>query len=125
MKNILVIDDEPSLAEICELILMREGYSVTTANCGIDGINEAKKQIPDLIFLDWVMPDINGDEVFKRLRADSTTQSIPVVLMSALPEAKSESLILGAKSFLPKPFNADKLINLARSILTTRKIYAA
>ena len=121
MKKILVIDDEAGLVEVCKLVLELEGYLVSVAYGGMNGVAEAKRTQPDLIFLDWVMPDINGGEVFKQLHADPSTNSIPVVFMSALAEVKYEGRILGANNFLPKPFNVEKLLKLVSTTLAQKK----
>jgi CheY-like chemotaxis protein len=86
-RKIVVVDDEKDLALLIKSILEGTGlYEVSLAHDGIEGISLVKQTLPELIFLDFVMPKAGGDKVLAALKADSTTAKIPVVLMSGLGE---------------------------------------
>ena len=119
MKQILLINDEPELLEICQIILESAGYGIHTALGGGNGIREAMRLKPDLILLDWVMPDMTGGDAMKLLKADATTADIPVLMMSAIPEVRIEARVLVAEGFLGKPFNLEKLQSEIEKILAS------
>ena len=87
---ILVVDDEPDLLELIGYNLKSGGHEVLTATNGADALNLAKSRVPDVIVLDVMMPEINGIEVAKRLRAQSETSRIPIVMLTAKAEEAHE-----------------------------------
>lgn len=117
MKRILIVNDEASLLEVCQIVLESVGYSVVLAHGGNNGIVQAKRLRPDLMIIDWVMPDMTGGEVVRRLKTDPSTIDIPVLMMSALDEVKTESFILGAAGFIVKPFDGNHLVREVEMIL--------
>ncbi len=120
MNKILVVDDEQSVLELIEVNLTADGYKVLTASDGREAIEKAQKEGPSLIFLDVKMPEMNGWEVLRVLRADERTKNIPVVLITALPESISNQLtghILKADGFLNKPFDPEKITQLAHEFI--------
>ena len=86
-KKILVIDDHQQTANLVSVILKREGYRVFTENSGAAGIETAKKEIPNLILLDVMMPDMDGLETCRRIRKLSTIKHVPVILFTAKDQA--------------------------------------
>jgi PleD family two-component response regulator len=106
-KKILVIDDEKmnilSLAHI-----LKSKYNLIVAADGKNGLEVAKKHIPDLILLDIIMPDLSGFEVIKKLKEDSDTKNIPVIFLSGLANTEDidKGMELGAVDFITKPFNS-------------------
>lgn len=110
--TILIIEDDRSLAEVVTYNLKREGYEVLLAHDGQDGLTQAQLKHPDLIILDLMLPVIDGMEVCRRLRADSTTKNIRILMLTAKAE-ESDELIgfsLGADDYVTKPFSVKVLL---------------
>ncbi|MFN7657306.1 MAG: response regulator, partial [Dolichospermum sp.] len=122
MKNlhkqaiILVVDDNPTNLEILDHALTQEGYKVRIEAEGLNVIKQARLSIPDLILLDIMLPDLNGFEVCKQLKADPLTEGIPVIFMTALadPVDKVKGLNLGAVDYITKPFQKEELLARVR-----------
>jgi CheY-like chemotaxis protein len=103
-----MIDDEPDIREVAQTGLeVIGGWEVSTAGCGSDGLARAAAERPDAILLDMMMPEMDGSEVFRRLRADETTRSIPVVFLTAKVQAADQRFLreLGAEGMIAKPFD--------------------
>ena len=113
-KRILVIDDEESLCRMVKMNLEEtDKYEVRTETKGANALRAAKEFKPDLIFLDIVMPDIDGGEVSRMLKEDKMTGNIPLIFLTAIvtdKEVKTEEGVIGGKMFLAKPVSVDKLI---------------
>jgi two-component system, OmpR family, alkaline phosphatase synthesis response regulator PhoP len=122
MEKILVIDDEPEILLMISTRLKANGYAVVTASSGAQGLKEAKAGSPDLIFLDYVMSEMNGAEVLARLKEDPATKDIPVVMFTAdIKRVKvAEFQELGAADCIYKPFLPDELLAKVRAILGKR-----
>lgn len=118
-KRILVVDDEVYIAHILEFSLGMEGYEVITAICGNEALAKADEQHPDLIVLDIMMPEIDGYEVCRRLRADERFSDIPVILLTAKhsTEDKQKGMEVGASAYMTKPFRPAELIEKIRELL--------
>ena len=112
MKKILVIDDLPENVFMLQDRLEHEGYEVITAYDGKSGIEKAKSELPDLILLDVMMPDITGIEVCKTLVVENETSDIPIILVTAKSDAEDikEGLDAGAFDYIKKPINRIELI---------------
>lgn len=119
MKRILVIDDLPENVFMIQDRLEHEGYEVITAFNGKDGIERALNEIPDLILLDVMMPDITGFEVCKILVNDDKTKHVPIILVTAKSTAEDtkEGLEAGAFDYIKKPFNRIELLARVHSAL--------
>jgi two-component system cell cycle response regulator len=119
MKRILVIDDLPENVFMLQDRLEHEGYEVLTAYDGFSGIDKAKANLPDLILLDVMMPDITGLEVCKILVNDPLTKDIPIILVTAKSGAEDtkEGLEAGAFDYIKKPFNRIELLARVNSAL--------
>ena len=119
MKTILVIDDLPENVFMLQDRLEHEGYEVITAYDGKSGIEKARGELPDLILLDVMMPDITGIEVCKTLVADDETSGIPIILVTAKSDAEDtkEGLEAGAFDYIKKPINRIELIARVKSAL--------
>jgi CheY-like chemotaxis protein len=118
-KTILVIDDEPQILWIASTRLQSGGHAVITALSGEQGLKKAQKEIPDLILLDHVMPEMNGDEVLARLKKDPATRHIPVVMFTAdVKRVKvGEYQSQGAADCLFKPFTPEELLSKIQEVL--------
>ncbi|MGF1497235.1 MAG: response regulator [Elainellaceae cyanobacterium] len=107
-KQILIIDDEADIQAVARLGLELEaGWQVTTANSGIDGIAQAKRQRPDAILLDIMMPDMDGLTTLKQLKATPQVCDIPVIFLTAKSQAsdRRQFYAAGAAGVITKPFD--------------------
>ncbi len=100
----LVVDDEFGVAEVLDAILTDEGYRVITATNGRQALARIAEQRPDLVLLDYMMPVLDGAAVLRALATDPAADSLPVVVMSALPEEAISTLTKRYAVFLRKPF---------------------
>lgn len=111
MKKILVVDDDPDILEVVNLVLTTEGYAAEGTTKGDDAYHKISENKPDLIVLDVLLSGNDGRTICKSLKQDDTTKNIPVIMMSAHPNAKESVKACGADSFIPKPFSVDDLLN--------------
>jgi two-component system, OmpR family, alkaline phosphatase synthesis response regulator PhoP len=114
--SILVVEDENSIASFVSLYLKNAGYTVRTASTGSEGLSQVAAQMPNLIVLDLMLPDIDGIEVCKRIRQ---TSDVPILMLTARDEDvdKIIGLEVGADDYLTKPFNPRELVARVKSIL--------
>ena len=112
-KKVLVIDDENDILLIIKSALHEEGYDVTTANNGYDGLALAEDASPDLIILDIMMPEMDGFEVLQQLKENEKTAQIPVVILTGLSSKDKirEALNKGIDYYIVKPFEYQDLVS--------------
>lgn len=117
MTHILLVEDEVKLARFIELEMTCEGYQVTVAHDGLDGLTLARETAFDLIILDWMLPGLSGLEICRRLRA--TGNSVPVMLLTAKDEVSDRvsGLDAGADDYVVKPFSIEELLARIRAHL--------
>ena len=113
-KHILCIEDEPEMIDLIRLILGRRGFDVIGAAGGKEGLEKVRKEPPDLILLDLMMPDMDGWEVYQQIKADEKTKDIPVIVVTA--KAQSIDKVLGlhiakVDDYIAKPFSPQDLLN--------------
>ena len=122
MKHVLAVEDGEDILELITYNLEREGYEVTGATTGEDGIDAARSEKPDLILLDLMLPGIDGLEVCRRLKADPDTAHIPVVMVTAKGEETDivTGFELGADDYVIKPFSPRVLIARIRAVQKRR-----
>jgi two-component system alkaline phosphatase synthesis response regulator PhoP len=120
-KKILIIDDEVDLVELLKIRLEVDNYYVMPLYTSTRALEVAKREKPDLILLDVMMPGKNGYEVCGELKADSGTRSIPVLMFTAKEEQKyrikEEALSIGAEGYIIKPFDATELVIKIKSLI--------
>ncbi len=118
-KTILVGDDDPAIRDLVKRVLQGAGYDVILAKNGDDAMVAASEQDPDLIILDILMPGLSGLEVLDRLKKQSTTQDIPVVLLTGVSDRKTilKGLDLQAIDYITKPFSVEELIATVQKTL--------
>lgn len=123
--RILVVDDTPHNVKLLADVLEVEGFAVSTAGSGNEGLEKVAKDAPDLVLLDVVMPDLDGYEVCRRIRADEATRLLPVVMVTALDPAEEriKGIEAGADDFLSKPINRAELMARVRSLLRIRELH--
>lgn len=119
MKTILIIDDDEDIREIISYNLTKEGYTVISAKNGIEGIKKAKKNIPSLILLDVMMPEMDGMEVCQILRAEEATKDIKICFLTARSEDYSQiaGFDAGADDYVTKPVKPKVLASRINAIL--------
>jgi len=118
-STILVIDDEADLVELVEYNLHREGYEVVCASDGKAGLQSARHHLPDLIVLDIMMPNIDGLEVCRALRADDRCGDVPIIMLTA-KAAEADRIVgleLGADDYVTKPFSPRELVARVKAVL--------
>ncbi len=119
--RVLVVDDERDFRHLIDLFLRRSGMpiDVETAGGGVDALTLAFAQPPDLVLLDVMMPELNGFEVCRRLRADARTRAVPVLMLTALdePADRTRGFLAGVDDYLAKPFDRGELLARVRRIL--------
>jgi len=117
-KKILIVDDDKNIVELVKLTLGDE-YDYIDAFNGIEALQKAKKEKPDLVLLDIMMPDMDGYEVCQRLGADPETKDIVIAMLSAKKEDHDilEGIDVGAIAYITKPFNATELVEKVEELL--------
>lgn len=118
-SRILVIEDDPRSVKLMELVLGSEGYEAVVATNGEEGLAAARERRFDVILLDLMLPEVDGFEVLRQLRADSELADVPVIITSARarPTTREEAADLGADSYLTKPYRKAELLEVIASLL--------
>ena len=119
MAKILVIDDDLAINELIKVNLELHGYEVVQAYNGIEGFAKAKQEVPALIILDVMMPEVDGFTVAQRVRQNSETSEIPILMLTALSELndKVNGFNIGVDDYLTKPFEIEELLVRVRALL--------
>jgi DNA-binding response OmpR family regulator len=122
-KRILIIEDDPAVLRAMSFMLEKEGYEVLTATNGLEGLTKAKGENPDLLILDVMLPGIDGFEICHRLRAESQTAQLPILMLSAKGQAadKAMGLQVGANEYLTKPVERLVLLDKVKALLAAEK----
>lgn len=122
-KKIMVVDDERDILDFFTVFLKQKNYQVVVASSGEEALIKAQLEKPDLIFLDIMMPRMDGWEVLKLLKLDEGTASIPVAMLSARTEAKDKvrGLQEGAIDYICKPFSPRELLKKIEHIISERQ----
>jgi CheY-like chemotaxis protein len=117
--RILIVDDDPSNVELVAEILATAGYRTVTAGSGPEALRRARPEPPDLIVLDLRMPDMDGFEVCRHLKADARTAAVPILLVTgrAEPEDKERGVAAGGDDYVTKPLDARDFLARVRSLL--------
>ena len=125
MNKILVIDDDKAINELIKINLELQGYKVVQAYNGTEGFALAKQEIPELIVLDVMMPEVDGFTVAQRIRQAEEISDTPIIMLTALSELnnKVNGFNIGVDDYLTKPFEIEELIVRVRALLKrTKKI---
>jgi two-component system phosphate regulon response regulator PhoB len=117
--RILVVEDEGDIAELLRHVFTREGFHVGIAGDGLTALEALRREKPDLVVLDWMLPELSGIDVLKELRARVETRAIPVILLTARREEIDRvlGLELGADDYVTKPFSSRELVLRIRGLL--------
>jgi two-component system alkaline phosphatase synthesis response regulator PhoP len=118
-KKILVVDDEVDLVETIRFPLEMEGFNVLVSYNGEDALNQARKERPDLILLDLMLPKLDGYKVCRLLKFDERYKDIPILMLTAKTQEKDKLLgkETGADEYITKPFEIDELISKVKTYL--------
>lgn len=122
-KRVVCIEDEPEMIDLVRLILGRKGFAVIGANGGVEGLEVVRREKPDLVLLDLMMPDMDGWEVYQQIKADPALKEIPVVVVTA--KAQSIDKVLGlhiakVDDYITKPFGPQELLESVEKILSEK-----
>lgn len=120
-QHLLIVDDEPNLLLALSVRLGAAGFVCETAEDGVEALTKLQAHRPDVLIVDLVMPKMDGYELCRRLKEDTTAAAIPIVVLTAVPPYALGPRIsgLGAARILHKPFDSEELIAAVRSVLTT------
>ena len=113
IKKILVVDDSPTERHVMVELLTKNGYQVITAENGEEGVETAKKELPDLVLMDVVMPGLNGYQATRTLTRDEATKNIPIIVCTSKGQETDKiwGLRQGAQDYLVKPINGEELLS--------------
>lgn len=122
MPKILVVEDDINLSELIKMRLEENGFEVITAYDGVDAISQVRKNTPNLIVLDLMLPKLDGYQVCTILKNYESFSKIPIIIISARSsnEAKEIALRAGADAFILKPFDGQKLVATIKNLLSTQ-----
>jgi DNA-binding response OmpR family regulator len=122
--KVLLVDDDPVILKLLQVNFEMEGYNVLTANDGVEGLEKARAERPDVVILDIMMPRMDGLEVTRELKGDDSTKDMPILLLSAKAQASDIQLgrEVGADDYLTKPFDPLELLERVGEILKSRPI---
>ena len=118
-KKILIVDDEVDLVKTIRFSMEAEGYKVLVSYSGEDALNQARKEVPDLILLDIMLPKLDGYRVCRLLKFDEQYKNIPILMLTAKTQEKDKSLgkETGADEYITKPFDMDELMKKVKTYL--------
>lgn len=122
-KKILLVDDEQDMVYAVKMQLEASGFKVLTAQDGQEGLDKARKENPDLIILDLMLPRIDGYKVCRMLKFDEKYKNIPVIIYTARAQEADEKLgyEVGANAYMTKPFDPRKLLAKINELLNSRE----
>ena len=124
MAKILIVDDSPSQLLGIQRIVEKLGHESITAEDGAAGVEVAKRELPDMVLMDVVMPNLNGFQATRTLSREATTKHIPVILVTTKDQDSDRmwGLRQGAKPYLTKPFSEDELAEVIERIFNAREL---
>lgn len=122
-ETVLIVDDEPDVVDLLVYHLKKAGYRTITAGNGSSALQKARAELPVLVVLDLMLPELDGNEVCKQLKADPKTHSIPILMLTARAEETDRivGLELGADDYVVKPFSPREVVLRVKTILRRTK----
>jgi DNA-binding response OmpR family regulator len=127
VKRVVYVEDEQEMIDLVRLILQRKGFEVIGANGGREGLATIRQQLPDLVLLDLMMPDMDGWDVYQQMKSEEKTRNIPVIVVTA--KAQSIDKVLGlhiakVDDYIAKPFSPNELLDSVEKILSKRESHS-
>ena len=124
LRRLVYVEDEVEMIDLVRLIMARRGFEVIGANGGRQGLEAIQQNLPDLVLLDLMMPDMDGWDVYQQMKASEATCNIPVIVVTA--KAQSIDKVLGlhiakVDDYISKPFSPQELVESVEKVLTRRK----
>jgi len=118
-RRIVMIEDSKAASTVLKEVLQAEGHTVLHAADGVTGLAMARREKPDLVLLDLLLPKLNGYDVCNALMRDNLTRHIPILIISTLdnPESVEKAKLCGARNFMKKPYNLDDLLREIKRLL--------
>ena len=125
LKRVIYFEDENDMVELVRIILGREGYHVEGVREGQVGLQAIKEELPDLILLDLMMPDMDGWEIFRQIKNDEATMNIPIIVITA--KAQTVDKVLGLEiakvdDYISKPFRPHELVERVEKVLSEHEM---
>jgi two-component system phosphate regulon response regulator PhoB len=122
-EHVIIVEDEPDIAELVQLHLERQGYRVSAYGTGREGLDAIRRYVPDLVVLDVMLPDLDGREVCRAMRSDEDLAEVPVLMFSARSEDIDVvmGLEIGADDYVTKPFSPAVLVSRIRNLLRRKQ----
>jgi CheY-like chemotaxis protein len=121
MKTILVVDDEPAVANVAIALLEDEGFRVLVASNGIEGLQKLSEERTDLIITDFMMPFMDGATMSHQIRGDPAHQHVPIIVVSAMTEGIIKRQFSSYEGFLLKPYRIAALLDLVTKLLDAQR----
>ena len=117
--HVLLIEDEPNIAEAIRFILMRDGMKVSTHAGGADALDAVRETRPDLLILDLMLPGISGFDILTAIRADPATETLPVLMLTAKGQGRDRAAAerAGVDAFMSKPFSNTEMLASVRALV--------
>ncbi len=119
-NKIMVVDDEPDVVDLVKLVLESDGFRVVTAYSGKEALDKIDREMPDLVLLDIMMPQMDGWEVYSRIRANPNTKDIPVAMLTAKSQSIDKMIglhVVKVDDYITKPFGRSELLERVKRIL--------
>ena len=125
LKRVVYLEDESDMVELVRIILGREGYHVEGVREGQVGLQAIKEELPDIILLDLMMPDMDGWEIFRQIKNDEATMNIPIIVITA--KAQTVDKVLGLEiakvdDYISKPFRPHELVERVEKVLSEHEM---
>ena len=123
LANVLLVEDEKSITTLIKYNLEKEGFKVYCSETGEDALKIIKEKTPDLVILDWMLPDTSGIDVCRQIKIEKKLKNIPVLILTAKgePDDKIKGLEVGADDYVTKPFNNKELLLRVKSLIKRSK----
>jgi two-component system response regulator VicR len=122
-NKIMVVDDEPDVVDLVKLVLESDGFDVVTAYSGKEALEKIDREMPDLVLLDIMMPQMDGWEVYSRIRANPRTKDIPVAMLTAKSQSIDKMIglhVVKVDDYITKPFGRSELLERVKRILNEK-----
>ncbi|MBI9034930.1 MAG: response regulator [Bacteroidales bacterium] len=126
-NSIVYIEDDLEMINLVKLIVENQGFTITGATSGSEGIELIKTLSPDIILLDLMMPDVDGYEIYKKLKSDEALKNIPVIIITAKAQAIDRVLgihIAKVDDYISKPFRPHELLSSIKKVIDIKSSYA-